>query len=72
MGIRSPFTFDHVSRILRFKGFQNLFMRVKFLIIPLLILIGVLFVLMSLELINYGYYSAIDEAMASIIGVSYD
>ena len=45
MGIRSPFTFDHVNRILRFKGFQNLFMKVRFLTIYLLILIGVWFVL---------------------------
>ena len=46
MGIRSPFAFDHVNRILRFKGFPILSMKVRFLIIPLLILTGVLFVLM--------------------------
>ena len=47
MGIRSPFTFDHVARILRFKGFQTLYMKVRFLIIPRLILTGVLFVFMK-------------------------
>ena len=45
MGIRSPFTFDHVSRILRFKGFLIRFMKVRFLIIPHLILTGILSVL---------------------------
>ena len=34
MGIRSPFAFDHVNRILRFKGFLILSMKVRFLIIP--------------------------------------
>ena len=47
MGIRSPFAFDHVNRILRFKGFLILSMKARFLIIPLLILIGILFVLMK-------------------------
>ena len=46
MGIRSPFAFDHVNRILRFKGFLILSMKVRFLIIPHLIPIGILSVLM--------------------------
>ena len=66
MGIRSPFIFDHVSRILRFKGFLIPYMKVRFLIIPLLILIGILFALTSLESIDCGYYSAIDAGFAAV------
>ena len=66
MGIRSPFAFDHVNRILRFKGFLIRFMKVRFLIIPLLILIGILSVLTSLDSISCGYYDAIDAGFAAV------
>ena len=45
MGIRSPFIFDHVSRILRFKGFSDPIHESKIFNNSLLILIGILFAL---------------------------
>ena len=47
-------------------------MKVRFLIPPPDPDWGVVRFNESLESINYGYYSAIDEAMASIVGVSCD
>lgn len=73
MGIRSPFAFDHVNRILRFKGFSDPIHESEiFNNSPPDPDWGVVRFNESLESINCGYYSAIDEAMASIIGVSYD
>ena len=73
MGIRSPFTFDHVNRILRFKGFSDPIHESEiFNNSPPDPDWGAVRFNESLESINYGYYSAIDEAMASIIGVSCD
>ena len=47
-------------------------MKVRFLVPPPEPDWGVVRFYESVESINCGYYSAIDEAMASIIGVSYD
>ena len=67
MGIRSPFTFDHVNRILRFKGFSEPIHESEiFNNLPPDPDWGVVRFNEGLELINCGYYSAIDEAMASI------
>ena len=67
MGIRSPFTFDHVNRILRFKGFSDPIHESEiFNNSPPDPDWGVIRFNESLESINCGYYSAIDEAIASI------
>ena len=67
MGIRSPFTFDHVNRILRFKGFSEPIHESEiFNNSPPDPDWGVVRFNESLESINCGYYSAIDEAMASM------
>ena len=67
MGIRSPFTFDHVNRILRFKGFSEPMHESEiFNNSPPDPDWGVVRFNESLESINCGYYSAIDEAIASI------
>ena len=67
MGIRSPFTFDHVNRILRFKGFSDPIHESEiFNNSPPDPDWGVVRFNESLESINCGYYSAIDEAIASI------
>ena len=46
MGIRSPFAFDHVNRILRFKGFSDPIHESEIFNTPHLIPIGILSVLM--------------------------
>ena len=62
-----PFTFDHVSRILRFKGFSDPIHESEiFNNSPSNPDWDVVRFNESLESINCGYYSAIDEAMASI------
>lgn len=67
MGIRSPFAFDHVNRILRFKGFSDPIHESEiFNNSPSDPDWGVVRFNESLESINCGYYSAIDEAVASI------
>ena len=69
MGIRSPFTFDHVNRILRFKGFSDPIHESEiFNNSPPDPDWGVIRFNESLESINCVYYSAIDEAIASIFG----
>ena len=47
MGIRSPFAFDHVNRILRFKGFSDPIHESEIFNTPHLIPIGILSVLMK-------------------------
>ena len=67
MGIRSPFVFDPSNRVLRFKGFSEPIHESEiFNNSPpdpdwCVVRFGE-----SLESINCGYYSAIDEAIASI------
>ena len=73
MGIRSPFAFDHVNRILKFKGFADPIHESEIPVKkPPEPEWDAEYLIDSLGLVNNGYYSAIDEAMASIIGVSYD
>ena len=73
MGIRSPFAFDYVNRILKFKGFADPIHESEIPVKkPPEPEWDPEYLIDSLGLVNNGYYSAIDEAMASIIGVSYD
>ena len=66
MGIRSPFAFDHVNRILRFKGFSDPIHESEILIIPTSSRLGYCPFNESLESIDCGYYSAIDAGFAAV------
>ena len=69
MGIRSPFTFDHVNRILRFKGFSEPIHESEIPVKkPPEPEWDAEYLIDSLGLVNNGYYSAIDKAMAFIYG----
>ena len=69
MGIRSPFTFDHVNRILRFKGFSEPIHESEIPVKkPPEPEWDAEYLIDSLGLVNNGYYSAIDKAMAFICG----
>ena len=56
MGVRSPFVFDHVNRILRFKGFSEPIHESEILIIPPDPDWDAVRFNESLESINCGYY----------------
>ena len=67
MGIRSPFAFDHVNRILRFKGFSNPIHESEiFNNSPPDPDWDIVRFNESLELISCGYYDAIDAGFAAV------
>jgi hypothetical protein len=67
MGIRSPFAFDHVNRILKFKGFADPIHESEIPVKkPPEPEWDAEYLIDSLGLVNNGYYSAIDKAMAFI------
>ena len=67
MGIRSPFAFDHVNRILRFKGFSNPIHESEiFNNSPPDPDWDIVRFNESLDLIDCGYYSAIDAGFAAV------
>ena len=69
MGIRSPFAFDHVNRILKFKGFADPIHESEIPVKkPPEPEWDAEYLIDSLGLVNNGYYSAIDTAMAFIYG----
>ena len=69
MGIRSPFAFDHVNRILKFKGFADPIHESEIPVKkPPEPEWDAEYLIDSLGLVNNGYYSAIDKAMAFICG----
>ena len=69
MGIRSPFAFDHVNRILKFKGFADPIHESEIPVKkPPEPEWDAEYLIDSLGLVNNGYYSAIDKAMAFIYG----
>lgn len=68
MGIRSPFVFDPSNRVLKFKGFADPIHESEILVKkPPAPEWDAEYLIESLGLIDYGYYSSIDRAMAQIV-----